>query len=168
MKVFWSYSRRDNNPPAERVSRFKNAFTDSLSQTIGADCETFFDTESIDWGVAWRKTIDEYIAICDGLIATLSPSFFNSRYCIYEIHVALQNSKRIYPVYFRTCKEFSSSFKEDGIDKDTNICLNQSSKKIKDFKIADFRNLRNKPIDQEEVQNFIDNLAEQVSKNVNQ
>jgi hypothetical protein len=165
MKIFWSYSRRDNNPPFCRVTRLKDAFTDSLGQTIGADCETFFDTESIDWGATWRKTIDENIASCDGLVATLSPSFFNSRYCIYELHIALLNNKPIYPVYFRKCKKFISTFKEDGVENEMNIRLNRSSKRINDFQFADFSVFRNKPIDQEEVQNFIDGLAEQVGKN---
>ena len=167
MKLFWSYSRRDNNPPTKRVSRLKDAFADLLSQTLGADCEIFFDVESIDWGAEWRKAIYENIASCNCVVAILSPSFFNSRYCIYELQVALHNNKQIYPVYFRTCRELKSSFKEDGVDADTNILLNQSSKRINEFQLVDFRNFRNKPIEKEEVQNFIDDLAEQVGKNVN-
>ena len=165
VKIFWSYSRRDNSPPAMRVSRLKDAFVVALGQTIGADCEAFFDTESINWGAVWRNTIDENIANCDGLVATLSPSFFNSRYCIYELHAALSHNKRIYPVHFRACKRFMSVFKEDGVENEMNIQLNQSSKRVKDFQFADFTKLRNKPIEQEEVQNFIDDLAEQVGQN---
>ena len=161
MEAFWSYARNDNQKPAKRVSGLKAAFETSLSQVIGKKCEVFFDTESINWGVAWKEEIERRIECCDGLVTTISPSFFNSRACIYELTVAISKNKKIYPIYFRKCKLLESNFKEDGIDKDTNIQLNKASKVLKKHHFMDFREMRNKPIEEELVQNFVDKLAEQ-------
>lgn len=164
MNVFWSYARNDNHKPAKRVSRLKNAFLVTLKETTGdSNCKVFFDVETITWGAAWKTDIEEKIKNCDGLIATLTPSFFNSRACIYEVKMALEHNKSIYPIYFRTCRKKESNFKEDGGDHEFNIDLNVVSKKIGDFQPKNFRNLRNKDIQSEDVQDFIDKLAEQIS-----
>ena len=161
MQVFWSYARNDNQKPDERVSHLKAAFATSLSQVIGEKCKVFFDTDSITWGTVWKEEIERRIENCDGLVAIISPSFFKSRACIYELKMAIDRKKKIYPIYFRGHQKLESNFKEDGHDKDTNIQLNKASKALQKLQFMDFRGLRNKPIEEEIVQNFVDNLTEQ-------
>ncbi len=160
MQVFWSYARNDNQKTAEKISHLKAAFAASLSQVIGKKCKVFFDTDSITWGAVWQEEIERRIENCDGLVVTISPSFFNSRACIYELKMAIDR-KKIYPIYFRRCQKLESSFKEDGHDKNTNIQLNKASKTLQKLQFRDFIDLRNKPIEEEVVQNFVDKLAEQ-------
>ena len=164
MKIFWSYARLDNKEPARKVLHLKSAFEISLSQVLGKECEVFFDSESINWGVVWRDEIEQQLSSCDGFIATVTPSYYNSRACVYELKIAVDQGKKIYPIYFRTCKKLESSFKEDGLEQTTNMELNKASKALLDFQMRDFRDLRNKSLDSEPVQDFIDSLAEKIGK----
>jgi len=91
----------------------------------------------------------------------MSASFFNSKTCIYELKLAIDKKKKIYPIYFRECPKFESEFIEDGDDKHISIRLNKASKALQKIQFMDFRDLRNKSVDEEIVQNFVDKLAEQ-------
>jgi hypothetical protein len=164
VKVFWSYARNDNQKPAQKVLKLKNAFSIALKEATGnKECQVFFDIESINWGAAWKVEIEKTISDCNGLVAIMTPSFFNSRACIYEVKLALDKGRKIYPIYFRNCSNRESSFKENGVDNETNIELNAVSRKLRDINFEDFRDLRNKPIEEESVQNFIDHLADQLA-----
>lgn len=160
MRLFWSYARLDNLTPGLKVQRFKDAFATALTQALGRRCRIFFDTESITWGAAWRDAISQEIAAGDGLVAMVTPSYFNSRACVWELQTALEHGRPVYPVYFRNCAQLASSFKEDGADGAVNAALNQAARRLADFQMRDFRQLRNKPLDSEAVQDFIDEMAE--------
>lgn len=163
MNLFWSYSRRDNSK--DKITTFKNAFCDSLNQTIGQDCNIFFDVESIKWGTVWKDSIKKNIEECDGFIVNITPSFFTSRYCIYELETAIDLGKKIFPIYYRKCTNLRSTFKEDGEDAKGNKNLNASSVKINEYKPFDFTKLKNKDIESEQVQDFLDKFSEELVRN---
>jgi len=104
MKIFWSYARRDDRPPLKKVSNLRSAFETVLSQVLGKDCEVYFDSISLNWGVEWRKEIEGLIKGSDGYVAIVTPSYFNSRMCIFELQIASEADKKILPIYFRNCK----------------------------------------------------------------
>jgi hypothetical protein len=98
----------------------------------------------------------------DAIIALISPSFFNSKMCIHELKIALDAKKRILPIYYRNCQNgLKSTFKEEGNDE--NAELNRISKKIGDFQCMDYRKLKNKDLDSEVVQDFLDKLASELA-----
>ena len=163
MNIFWSYARRDNMPPGEKVSRLRRAFAAVLSQVRGEDCAVHFDAASLNWGVEWRQEIEHLIRHSDGLVAIVTPSYFNSRMCIYELQMAIAASRKILPIYFRTCKELKSSFKEDGVEAELNQALNRASLKIGQVQMRDFRALRNEKTDSKAVEDFLDAIAEQLA-----
>ena len=162
MNLFWSYSRRDNSKG--KITSLKNAFCDSLNQTIGQDCIIFFDVESITWGATWKNSIQKNIEECDGFIVNMTPSFFNSRFCIFELKTAIDLGKKIYPIHYRQCSKLESDFKEDGKDAENNKMLNASSAKIKKYQFSNFTALKNKIIESEQVQDFLDKLADEISR----
>ena len=159
MKMFWSYSRRDDQPPLNKVSSLRKSFETALSQAIGEDCEIFFDLDSIKWGSIWRNEIDRRIVECDCLVAIVTPSYFNSRMCVYELNQACSENKKILPIYFRECKTLKSTFKEDGLEGEVNQKLNKASLQISEAQMKDFRGLRNLNLDSREVQDFLDIIA---------
>ena len=78
--------------------------------------------------------------------------------CIHELKIALGAKKRIMPIYYRNCKNrLRSTFKKEGNDE--NAELNRISKKIEDIQCMDFRKLKNKDLDSEVVQDFLDKIA---------
>jgi len=163
MKIFWSYARRDDKSPSRKVSNLRQAFETVLSQVVGKDCEIYFDRFSLKWGVEWRKEIERLINASDGFVAIVTPSYFNSRMCMFELQMARAARKTILPIYFRTCKAFKSTFKEDGIESEINKKLNHASLTVSDLQMKDFRGLRNERLDSREVQNFIDGMAEEIA-----
>lgn len=162
MKIFWSYARLDDMPPRNKVSNLRKAFQIALSQTIGEKAEVFFDRDSLNWGVKWREEIERSIRNCDGFVAVVSPSYFNRRMCIYELRVAFEAGKKIFPLYYRKCKNPRSTFKEDGEEAEINKKLNKISLAVADFQMMDFRELRNEKLDSGNVLNFLDKMAEEV------
>jgi len=159
----WSYARRDDRPPLKKVSNLRGAFETVLSQVLGKDCEIYFDTISLNWGVEWRKEIERLIKESDGFIAIVTPSYFNSRMCMFELYMACEAGKKILPIYFRNCRGLKSTFKEDGIEAEINKKLNNASLKLSDIQIRDFRELRNEKLDSQKVENFLDEMAKEIA-----
>lgn len=162
MKIFWSYARLDDKGPKRKVSKLRKEFETTLSQTQGVQCGVFFDRDSLNWGVKWRKEIERAIRECDGFVAVISPSYFNRRMCIYELQIALEAGKKIFPLYYRTCKAFRSTFKEDGEEAEINRGLNKASQAVADLQRLDFRKLRNEKLGSTKVEDFLDEMAEAV------
>ena len=163
MKIFWSYARLDDKSPLKKVYNLRQAFKTALSQVLGKDCEIYFDTLSLNWGVEWRKEINRLIKDSDGFVAILTPSYFNSRNCMFELQMALTEGKKIFPIYFRNCKELKSTFKEDGLESEINKKLNEASLKLSDIQMKDFRELRPENLDSQKVEKFLDGMAEEIA-----
>ena len=84
--------------------------------------------------------------------------------CIFELQLAIEEGKEIYPIYFRACKEFKSTFKEDGIEYEINENLNEASLEISEIQMIDFRKLRSKKLDDPDVQDILDIMAEEIAE----
>jgi hypothetical protein len=162
MKIFWSYARRDDTAPAKKVSKLRRAFETILSQVMGQDCEIYIDRLSLKWGVEWRKEIERLVKASEGFVAIVTPSYFNSRMCMFELEMALAKGKKILPIYFRTCRKLKSTFKENGVEAEINKKLNKASLKVGDIQMKDFRQLRNEKLDSRDVENFLDKMAEEI------
>lgn len=163
MKLFWSYARLDDKPPPQKLSNLRQTFETVLSQVIGEGCEIYFDRLSLKWGVEWRKEIECQIKEADCFVAVVTPSFFNSKMCIFELQTACAAGKKILPIYFRSCKELKSAFKEDGEEAEINKALNNASLRVRDVQMKDFRELRNEKLDSSKVENFLDKMAEEIA-----
>ena len=144
MKVFWSYAKLDNKKPY-KLTKLREAFSVILDETTGSENNIFVDEIDLRWGVQWKQKIEELIRSSDAMISVLSPSFFNSRMCIYEFKYASEHGIKVYPLYFREAKNgLRSSFNEDG--KEENIALNQASLQLGEIQYRDFRKFRNKDV----------------------
>jgi len=157
MNIFWSYAKLDDKEPY-KLTKLRRAFSNSLDQTLGYENKIIVDVSDLRWGVEWKTEIERLILNSDYIIALISPSYFNSKMCIHELKIALCAEKRILPIYYRNCKNgLKSTFKEEGNDE--NAELNRISKKIGEIQCMDFRKLKNKDLDSEVVQDFLDKIA---------
>lgn len=161
MNIFWSYAKLDNKKP-HKLSKLRHAFNNSLDQASGFENKIIVDESDIKWGGDWKKEINRLISSADSIVTILSPSYFNSKMCIYEFEQAIKENKNIYPIYYRTyLKGLKSNFKEDGNME--NKRLNNASSKISGIQYKDFRALRNKNYESEAVQDFLDVLSAEIS-----
>jgi hypothetical protein len=161
MNIFWSYAKLDNKEPSIKLTKLRLAFNISLDQASGFENRIMVDESDFEWGEDWKQEILRTISKSDALIALISPSYFNSRMCIHELDVALRAEKKIFPIHYRKCpKGLVSRFKEEGSDE--NIRLNDVSAKIGSLQYKDFDKLRNKDLQSEDIQNFLDRMAEEI------
>ena len=160
MRFFWSYAKIDNKKP-HKLSKLREAFNISLDQTVGFENKIVIDDCDLTWGVKWKKEIERLIQESDALIAVVSPSYFNRRMCIYELNLAIRGNRTILPILYRDCpKGLQSDFKTEGNEE--NVRLNKISKKVVDFQYEDFRKHRNKDVESEVVQNFLDKMSKSI------
>ncbi|ATI03063.1 MULTISPECIES: toll/interleukin-1 receptor domain-containing protein [Cycloclasticus] len=161
MKIFWSYAKLDNKKP-HKLTKLREALSVVLDETTGSINQIIVDENDLQWGVEWQQKIKDLIQESDALITILTPSYFNSRMCIYEFKLASDYEKKVYPLYFREAKNgLRSTFKEEGNEE--NVILNQASLKISDIQYRDFRKYKNKDLSSEEVQDFLDRLANEIA-----
>ena len=160
MRVFWSYSKRDDARPAH-VTQLRQQFEIVLGQCLGNDVELFQDTTGLSWGVDWRTKLEKEVKEADIFVCTLSPSYFNSKMCIQEVIWAMDAGVRIYPILYRNCpKGFKSSFADSDVEA---AKLNEASASITSHQYADFTSLRNYKKDSTEVMDFLDRIGEQIA-----
>ncbi len=157
MKIFWSYAKLDNMEP-HKLTKLREAFSVVFDETTGSNNKILVDEIDLQWGVQWKQEIEKLILSSDAMISILTPSYFNSRMCIYEFKFAEENGTKVYPLYFREAKNgLRSAFKEEGNQE--NIALNRASEKLDKYQYRDFRKYRNKDLYSEAVQDFLDGLA---------
>ena len=162
MNIFWSYAKLDNRMP-RKLTKLRHAFNISLDQSTGFENKVVVDESDLKWGTDWKKEISRLIKESDAVITLISPSYFNSKMCIEELGLALNESKKILPIYYRNCPNgFRSDFIQDGNDE--NAELNSISLKIAAIQHKDFRALRNKDFESEEVQNFLDEITGDITE----
>ena len=161
MKIFWSYAKTDDKNP-HKLTKLREAFSVTLDETTGSENSILVDEVNLQWGVQWKQEIEELIKSSDAMILILTPSYFNSRMCIYEFKYAIEHKVKVYPLYYREAKNgFKSTFTEEGNKE--NVGLNKASLKIDDIQYRDFRKYKNKDLYCEEVQNFLDQLANEIA-----
>ena len=163
MRGFWSYARLDDQ--TARVSRLRKAFEIAISASHGEPVVLFQDTEHTRWGRIWRDVLDDELAKADFLIAVLSPSYLKRTHCRYEFEQAVRLGKEVVPLYYRTSKLLDdASIRKEQMSSDdpAKVKAARFATELVKRQFRDFRKLRNKKADDEEVLEFIDAAAENV------
>jgi TIR domain len=95
LKVFISYSRRDNSDFAEEF----------LAGLELAGFSPFLDRHDIAAGEDWEARLGGLIQEADTVVFVVSPEAVNSERCIWEVERAVAQSKRLLPVIFKPVPE---------------------------------------------------------------
>ncbi|MEA3323915.1 MAG: right-handed parallel beta-helix repeat-containing protein [Euryarchaeota archaeon] len=152
--AFMSYARSDDDR-SRRLTQFREDLSAEVQRQIGEEFSIFQDREDIRWGQNWKKRIEESIDEVTFLIPIITPSFFRSMYCRDELQQFIEHEKKlerndlILPVYYVSC------------DADTWVGDNLAQV-IAEHACADWRKLRSKSVDSEEVHNALIERAEHI------
>ena len=160
--AFLSYTRLDDSD--DDISRLRAKLEIVVRQVMGAegqDFRIFQDTEGIDVGEHWPSKLDAAIANARFFIPVLTPGFFGSKFCSYEltrfrsIEEAVERKDLILPIYWRTADE---------VDNPGNHKDNPVAQLLGGRERIDWRELRNEAVESPPVRAKLDYLAEQIHK----
>lgn len=101
-----SYTRFDDEQSGAYLTTFREKLCGEVRAHTGRPFHIFQDIEDIKWGQQFEQRIDQALETIMFFIPILTPSFFNSRFCRYELEKFLQREARlgrndlVLPVYF--------------------------------------------------------------------
>ncbi len=103
---FLSYARRDDEYNKDIITKLRGLLEQETSSRLGQDVRIFQDTQDISWGVRYLTEIGKQLGKVPFFIPVLSPSYFQSNYCIKELKAFLKLErtarldKHILPILF--------------------------------------------------------------------
>ena len=152
--AFLSYARLDDQVSDGYISWLRDRLEGQVNAEIGKGSFWIFqDTDEIKAGTNWAPALEEALAGARFLIPILSPSYFASQPCLFELakfHGFESVSNRtdlIIPIYFRD----APNHWEDPNNPHANL--------LRDRQLFDWRHLRRKRRDDPEVLEHIERLA---------
>jgi formylglycine-generating enzyme required for sulfatase activity len=101
-----SYTSFDDEHDEENLSAFRERLSREVRAWTGRKFHIFQDVEDIGWGQQVEQRIDEALDTIMFFIPILTPSFFVSKFCRYELERFLQREKDlgrndlVLPVYY--------------------------------------------------------------------
>jgi hypothetical protein len=110
--AFMSYARDDDNDQC--LSKFREMLCEEVKMRSGNDnFDIFQDKKSIEIGEKWKERIDGQLDTADFLVAIMTPRFFKSDNCQYEVQRFLDREGAeerekglIVPIYYVSYKDF--------------------------------------------------------------
>jgi parallel beta-helix repeat protein len=161
---FFSYAHNDDRHDNGRLTRLQKRLEGEFKLQYGKPIQIFHD-EKILCGENWREKIDSHIEKSDFLISVISPSYFESEFCNYEIEKFYKTKKEeekecfIFPIYY-----IDSDVFDDSIESCYSVAHNIIIKK----EYADWRKLRFKNENSQkynrEISDFTSNIRNFIKK----
>lgn len=157
--AFLSYARLDDEVSDGYISWFREKLEGQVNAEIGKGSFWIWqDTDEIPTGASWTSALEEALAGARFLIPVLSPSYFASQPCLFELakfHGFESTSGRkdlIIPVFFRDAPDHWDDPK------------NPYAVLLQERQLFDWRSLRRKRRDDPEVLDAIERLAGDIKK----
>jgi hypothetical protein len=159
---FWSYTSSDNASAGGRLSVLRQMLADELQLLVGQKPKVrlFQDVATIPYGADWAKAIGAALAESSFLIPIVSPAFLHSEWCCKEVMAfdqrqrALGRDDLIFPFYYVDIEDMAPGEAHDPAV----LALLKSKQRF------DFRALRRKSPESEEVADGLAALAEAIRK----
>lgn len=107
--AFMSYARFDDEHNSGQLTNFRKLLSGEVRAHTGMQFDIFQDTSDIAFGQDWKRRICAAIDECALFMPIITPSFFTSAACRYELErfiarrVELGRNGLIIPVYYITC-----------------------------------------------------------------
>jgi len=155
-----SYTRFDD----ENDGAFLTAFRERLSREVqahrGEPFPIFQDIEDIKWGQPFAERIKDALATITFFIPILTPSFFKSKWCCYELEQFLQREQRlgrndlVLPVYY---------IRVPGLERAAARANDPLLQTLAERQYIDWRKLRRRSFDLPEVNDTLVEMAEHIA-----
>ena len=158
--AFMSYARSDDNRGC--LTEFRERLGDEVRVQIGEEFLIFQDHKNIQWGENGEARIKESLDEVIFLIPIITPSFFNSQPCRSELQRFLEREKKlgrkdlVLPIYYVDCPLLNDKKERTGDELAQVIATRQRAD------CADWRKLRFKPFDSQEVREALAELGVQI------
>src|SRR5271166_4993898 len=157
---FWSYTSSDDERSRGRLSQLRKLLADELQQKIGRvpEVQIFQDVASIPLGRDWEQQINEALAASSFFIPIVTPGFLQSEWCCREVlRFREQATMRgrddlIFPLHYNDVGEFTGGRRSECHDPEVLDFL-------RTLQWVDFRDLRHRNLDSEEVALRLDKVA---------
>jgi F-box protein 11 len=157
--AFMSYARFDDDYEDGKLTKFRERLSSEVRLQSGQDFPIFQDHADIKAGQDWKQRIDESLDGAKFLISIITPSFFNSDFCRYELQRFFEREQRlgrndlIFPIYYVNCP-----FLHD----ETRLAKDELAKKLMTRQFTDWRELRHEPFTSPQVGRMLEKLAIQI------
>lgn len=159
--AFMSYTHFDDQHNGRHLTLLRARLASEVQAQTGQPFEIFQDTQDIAWGQQVEPQIDAALQAVTFLIPILTPSFFTSRRCRYELEQFLQRERRlgrndlVLPVYYIDCPIL-----EEAAQRTSDPLAEELAKR----QCIDWRTLRFEPIEAPEVRRTLAEMAKQLSQ----
>jgi parallel beta-helix repeat protein len=157
--AFMSYAHFDDEHDGGRLTAMCKRLSGEVRVQTGEEFPIFQDRTDILWGQNWKARIEESLDAATFLIPIITPSFFKSDNCRDELRRFLEREKRlgrsdlILPIYYINYPLFND---------DKSRAMDEMLKALAARQYADWRELRSKSLDTEEVRKTLEHLAVQI------
>ncbi|GAA1785303.1 toll/interleukin-1 receptor domain-containing protein [Nostocoides veronense] len=94
-QTFWSYVRRDNGNDGGRILQLAKDIEKEYELLSGNTLEIFLDVDDIKWGEDWQDKLAFSINGIAFLIPVLTPNYFTSQNCRWELESFLSKARAI-------------------------------------------------------------------------
>lgn len=115
--AFLSYVHFDDQHENGRLTQFRERLSAEMRIQTGEEFIIFQDRNDIAWGQLWKERIEESLDEVTFLIPIITPSYFKSEMCRFELERFLEREKKlnhndlILPVYYVDCPALNDSAK---------------------------------------------------------
>jgi parallel beta-helix repeat protein len=157
--AFMSYVRFDDQHENGRLTEFRDRLSGEVHMQTGVEFPIFQDRNDIQWGQNWKERIIDSIDGATFLITIITPSFFVSAACRYELELFLKREKKlkrndlVLPVYYVGSKL---------LDDEAARVKDKLAQEIAKRQFADWRELRFEPLTSPQVGKTMAQLAAQI------
>ena len=157
--AFLSYTRFDDR--YRKISEFRERLSNEVATVSGHHFDIFQDINGIGLGEKWQDVLDQMLDQARFFIPILTPKFFNSRPCRDELTKFLDLERRtgrqdlVLPIYWITCPVL-----EEGHLK----AKDELAQAIDERQRWDWRELRHKAFEANEVRRNLSRLASQIER----
>jgi formylglycine-generating enzyme required for sulfatase activity len=155
-----SYTRFDDENDGAYLTDLRERLSREVRAYTGRPFHIFQDTEDIKWGQPFEERIDTALATINFFIPILTPSFFTSRFCRYELEqflareAALGRNDLVLPVYY---------IRVPALERAHLRAHDPLAQTLAARQYIDWRRLRRRPFDLPEVHDRLAEMAEQIA-----
>lgn len=157
--AFLSYVNLDDQHEQGRLTQLRERLSGEVRMQTGAPFDIFQDRKDIAWGQQWQERLDTSLDAVTFLLPIITPSFFKSTACRAELEHFLKREEElgrgdlILSVYYANCPVLEDKEKRQHDPLAQIIAARQR---------ADWRPLRFKPFDSEQVGETLAKMAQQI------
>jgi F-box protein 11 len=157
--AFMSYVNLDDQHEQGRLTQFRERLSGEVRMQTGEPFDIFQDRKDIAWGQQWQERINHSLDAVTFLIPIITPAFFKSTACREELKYFLKREEElergdlILPVYYVRCPVLEDKAKR---------VHDKLAQVVAARQYADWRSLRFKSPDSEQVREHLAKVAEQI------